>query len=114
MCDDVDMDPTFAISLATSVMTLVAMQLLAKRRWQGWAVGLANQALWVALIIRTEAWGLLLLTCALVVIYVRALIDWRRPDLVQEALLPIHAEAPDQASDGLVEHGYDPGCPGPG
>ena len=54
------------------------MWLVAKKRWEGWAVGLANQALWFALIVQTRSWGLLVLMAALVWIYSRALIDWRR------------------------------------
>jgi len=66
------------LSLATSIVTLIGMQLVAKKRWEGWAVGLANQALWFALIIQTRSWGLLVLMAALIWIYSRALIDWRR------------------------------------
>lgn len=66
------------LSLATSVMTLTGMWLVSKKRWQGWAVGLANQVLWLALIFQTKAWGLLLLAAALVWIYSRALVTWRR------------------------------------
>lgn len=66
------------LSLATSIVTIIGFHLVAKKRWEGWAVGLANQALWLALILQTRAWGLLLLNGALVWIYSRALIGWRR------------------------------------
>jgi hypothetical protein len=66
------------LSLATSLVTILGMWLVAKKRWEGWAVGLANQALWFALIVQTRSWGLLVLMAALVWIYSRALIDWRR------------------------------------
>jgi hypothetical protein len=66
------------LSLATSLVTILGMWLVAKKRWEGWAVGLANQALWFALIVQTRSWGLLVLMAALIWIYSRALIDWRR------------------------------------
>lgn len=65
------------LSLATSIVTIIGFHLVAKKRWEGWAVGLANQALWLALILQTRTWGLLLLNVTLVWIYGRALIDWR-------------------------------------
>lgn len=66
------------ISVATSLVTLVGMWLVARKDWRGWAIGLANQVLWLWLIIDTRAWGLLILLVALVVIYTRALFEWRR------------------------------------
>ena len=65
------------LSLATSIVTIIGFHLVAKKRWEGCAVGLANQALWLALILQTRTWGLLLLNVTLVWIYGRALIDWR-------------------------------------
>jgi len=32
------------LSLATSIVTIIGFHLVAKKRWEGWAVGLANQA----------------------------------------------------------------------
>lgn len=34
------------LSLATSIVTIIGFHLVAKKRWEGWAVGLANQALY--------------------------------------------------------------------
>lgn len=68
------------ISIATSLVTLVGMWLVGRKDWRGWAVGLANQALWLWLIIDTKAWGLLILTVSLIVVYTRALIRWRHDD----------------------------------
>lgn len=70
------------LSVATSLMTLWGMWLVGRKNWRGWAIGLANQILWLALIIQTQAWGLLILTVALVWIYARALISWRRQEHV--------------------------------
>lgn len=71
---------TTILSLATSAFTLLAMWLIARKDWRGWAVGLGNQLLWLALIVATQAWGLLLLMSALVVLYTRALVRWRHDE----------------------------------
>lgn len=56
------------------------MWLLGQKRSVGWAVGLVNQVLWVTFAVVYGAWGLLPLSAALTVIYVRALIAWRRDE----------------------------------
>lgn len=66
-----------AIPLATSLGTLLGMYLAGSKRWEGWAVGLANQALWLWFIVQFEAWGLLPLLVALVFVYTRNLLLWR-------------------------------------
>lgn len=66
------------IAVLTSIVTILGMQLLKRKDWRGWAIGLGNQALWLVLIIQTRAWGLLILTVALVWTYSTALIQWRR------------------------------------
>lgn len=65
------------IALATSVVTLVGMWMAGNKDWRGWAVGLANQGLWLAFIVAFGAWGLLPLSLALIVTYTRNLIRWR-------------------------------------
>ena len=60
-------------------MTLLAMELIARKKWQGWAVGLANQALWFYLIVyQQQLWGLAMLTAVLTWRYSVALMKWRR------------------------------------
>ena len=65
------------IPLATSAVTLWAMWVIGQKRSWGWTLGLANQALWLWFIIGFQAWGLLPLSGALVVIYTRNLFKWR-------------------------------------
>lgn len=65
------------ISLATSAATLAGMWLAGSGSWTGWAIGLANQALWLAFIVAFAAWGLLPLSLALIVVYTRNLLRWR-------------------------------------
>ena len=81
------MTTQFALSLLTSVGTLTGMWLVSKHRWEGWAVGLANQVVWLAFIVVTGAWGLLLLMSALVVIYTHALVTWRREEMQARAAM---------------------------
>jgi nicotinamide riboside transporter PnuC len=60
-------------------MTLLSMELIARKKWQGWAVGLVNQALWCYLIVyQQQLWGLALLTVVLTWRYSVALMQWRR------------------------------------
>ena len=65
---------------ATSAGTLLGMWLVGQKKSVGWVVGLVNQALWVTFSIMFEAWGLLPLTAALIVVYSKALIQWRRDE----------------------------------
>lgn len=78
------------IALATGAVTLVGMWLAGSKKWHGWAVSLANQGLWLAFIVAFRAWGLLPLSAALIVVYTRNLLAWRR-----EARLYDHKEAVD-------------------
>lgn len=62
-----------------SCMTILAMELIARRHWQGWAVGLANQGLWFWIIVwEKQLWGLSLITVVLTWRYTVALLRWRR------------------------------------
>lgn len=66
------------IPLATSVVTLVGMWLAGNKDWRAWVVGLSSQSLWLTFIIMFEAWGLLPLCGALVIVYTRNLLRWFR------------------------------------
>lgn len=67
----------------TGIITIIAMELVARKRWQGWAVGLVNQVFWLTLIIHRELWGLLPLTVILSWRYTAALVRWRREFLLE-------------------------------
>ena len=96
-----------ALTVVISVVTITVAQLLARKRWEGWVLGLANQVLWLAFTIKTGAWGLLLLTGALVVTNTQGLVRWRR-DVDMQARLsgeePVDASftAPFVAVVGMV------------
>ncbi len=68
------------LPFATSVVTLVAMWRIGGKKTDGWAIGLGNQILWFWFIVAFDAWGLLPLTAALTVLYVRSLVLWHRDD----------------------------------
>lgn len=63
-------------SLVLSIITCFTMWLAGNHDRRAWVLGLCNQGLWIALIIWTGTWGLLLLTGALIFIYLRNLIKW--------------------------------------
>lgn len=59
-------------------MTILSMELLARKRWEGWIVGLVNQGFWFYLIVYQQAlWGLSILTVVLTWRYSVALVKWR-------------------------------------
>lgn len=62
----------------TGGITILAMELVAHKRWEGWAVGLGNQALWAWLIYERQLWGLAPLTLILSWRYFVALRKWRK------------------------------------
>ncbi len=72
---------------ATSAGTLLGMWLVGQKRSIGWAIGLANQVLWVTFAVVFQAWGLLPLTLALIVIYTRALLRWRADERIADAVV---------------------------
>lgn len=59
-------------------ITVVAMELIARRRWEGWALGLVNQTLWFTLCWKKQLWGLILIPLILTWRYSVALYRWRR------------------------------------
>lgn len=58
-------------------ITIVAMELVARRRWEGWALGLCNQTLWLWLCWQKELWGLIVIPIILSWRYSVALYRWK-------------------------------------
>ncbi len=75
------------------LLTLGTMWLVARKRWQGWAVGIARQAAWAVLIWQHELWGLVPVNVVLLWIYSEALVTWRREELNKPA--DAHADTQD-------------------
>jgi hypothetical protein len=60
------------------LITITAMELIRRRHWQGWAVGLLGQTFWAALIYQRRLWGLAPLCLVLTIQYALGLRTWRR------------------------------------
>lgn len=65
----------------TGLGTIVAMELIARKSWYGWLVGLCNQVFWVWLIWDRKLWGLVPLTSILIWRYTVFLVRWRSEHL---------------------------------
>ncbi len=60
------------------ILTLLSMELIARRRWEGWLVGILNQATWMILCYQQELWGLMPLQVILSWRFTVALMQWRK------------------------------------
>lgn len=56
-----------------SLVTILVMWLAGNGDKRAWVLGLCNQALWLGFIFITKSYGLLILTAALIVVYIRNL-----------------------------------------
>lgn len=61
-----------------SGITLVVMVLAGNKDVRAWYIGLVGQALWITFSVTSEAWGLMLLSIALVFIYTRNIYKYKR------------------------------------
>lgn len=59
-----------------SAITIYMTVLAGNKHRMAWAVGLANQALWLLWIVSTSAWGLLPMNAALWIVYARNHFKW--------------------------------------
>lgn len=59
-----------------SVITIWMTVLAGNKHRSAWAVGLANQALWLGWIVASAAWGLLPMNIALWIVYARNHSKW--------------------------------------
>jgi hypothetical protein len=63
-----------------SVLTIITMVWAGRKDKNAWLLGIANQALWFMFIVRTESWGLLVLMIALLWVYSKNYLRWRREE----------------------------------
>ena len=61
-----------------SILTILQMQFIAQRRWEGWVIALVNSCLWMVLVYQQQLWGLMALQLALSAQFAFALIRWTR------------------------------------
>lgn len=66
----------------TGAITIAAMELIARHKWYGWALGLVNQVLWFTLCYQKHLYGLLIVSVVLAWRYSVALYKWRRQIIV--------------------------------
>ena len=66
------------IEWIVGLLTIVAMERIARGRWSGWAIGLANQVVWCWIVYRRGLWFMAPLALFLLWTYGRALRTWRR------------------------------------
>ena len=64
----------------TGFLTVLAMERIRRRYWDGWLLGLVSQAFWAYLIVSRRLWGLAPLCLVLTVQYALALRAWRREE----------------------------------
>ena len=66
----------FWLTIATSLGTIAVMQALAhKKRW-GWIISIINQPLWLAVIVLSHTWGLLILQGFMLVTAIQGYRNW--------------------------------------
>jgi hypothetical protein len=60
-----------------SAITIYMTVLAGNKARHAWAIGLANQALWLVWIVASESWGLIPMNLALWIVYGRNHLKWR-------------------------------------
>ncbi len=67
-----------------SILTIFQMQLIARKRWEGWLVALVNSGLWMILVYHQQLWGLMALQLVLSAQFAFALINWTSREKINE------------------------------
>jgi hypothetical protein len=63
---------------AYAVLTVITSELLARKSWHGWGVGLVNDGFWFWWAYSGGHWGMFSLTAVCTLQSVRGLLRWRR------------------------------------
>jgi ABC-type spermidine/putrescine transport system permease subunit I len=71
------------IGLVLAALGALGMWVAGKGRWQGWAIGLATQPVWVVFAIVVHSWTLILTPLAYGTAYARNLWLWRKQERAQ-------------------------------
>lgn len=59
------------------VVGVTGMFLAGRRRWEGWAIGLVSELLWLLYAWDTKQWGFVPFALAYAAVYARNAISWR-------------------------------------
>lgn len=65
-------------SLVLAAVGVLGLFVAGKKRWQGWAIGLGAQVLWIAYAIATRQWGFIISALAYGAVYGKNMLTWRR------------------------------------
>ena len=66
------------VSWLTAVGTITGVWMVRRLLWQGYLIGLINQALWWWITVATEQWGFVAIHLFMTYNYWRGIIEWRR------------------------------------
>lgn len=66
------------IDFMTSALTITAMELIGRKKWYGWAVGLVNQIFWAVLCYQKEMKWMFVVVAVLTWRYSSALLRWKK------------------------------------
>ena len=69
-------DLVFWMPWILSAITIYMTVLAGNKNRYAWAIGLANQALWLIWIVASESWGLIPMNIALWIVYGRNHLKW--------------------------------------
>ena len=75
-------------SAALTVLFLAGLVLLGRRNPWGWALGIADELLWIVYAVVTRQWPFIISAIAYTAVCLRNLRAWRRADLTGEAQQP--------------------------
>ena len=64
----------------TAVLTITYMQLIARKMWQGWLLGILVQGLWIYTTYVAHLYGFLALSFLLAAQFTIALLKWKKED----------------------------------
>jgi hypothetical protein len=65
-------------SFVLAAVGVLGLYVAGRKRWQGWAIGLGAQVLWIAYAVVTKQWGFIASALAYGVVYGKNMITWRR------------------------------------
>lgn len=71
----------------TAVLTITYMQLMAMKKGAAWPLGIVTQFVWIYMSLQREMYGLVALSCILIVQCVYGWWNWKKPQNDPEELM---------------------------